>query len=250
MTTKKCSKCEEVKPLTDYYKRSASKDGLCYQCKTCKNKTAMKWQQTDKYKTYKAEYAKRPEVVEKNRQYYKDNKEAIIERARQYQLDNKEYVAERSKQYRLANKEIIAERNKQYQKENLDAVAKYGRRYKRERRKTDPLFRLRCNIGKSIRQSLINGGYSKKSRTHKILGCSYEEYYQHIESQFTEGMSWDVMSEIHIDHRLPVSAATTEAELLALNHHRNLQPLWKSDNLAKGSSYCPKELAAYFKKHL
>jgi len=206
-TMKICNKCKETKPLTEYYKRSASKDGLFYQCKTCKGKTAAKWQQTDKYKKYKAKY------------------------------DNENKVAK-------------ADYDKQYYEANKEAIIKSTIQYAKERRDTDPLYRLTGNIRCSIRQSLINGGYSKTSQTHKILGCSYEEYYQHIESQFTEGMSWDVMSEIHIDHRLPVSAATTEAELLALNHHRNLQPLWKSDNMAKGSSYCPKELAAYFKKHL
>jgi len=105
-------------------------------------------------------------------------------------------------------------------------------------------------MGSLIRASLTHGGYTKTSRTHEILGCSYEEYYQHIEAQFTDGMSWERIAEIHIDHRLPVSAATTEAEMLALNHHRNLQPMWAKDNLAKSDSYCPKELADYFAKYL
>ena len=54
--TKVCSKCKETKPVAEYYKRSASKDGLMYQCKTCKNKTSIKYQQTDAYKQYKAEH--------------------------------------------------------------------------------------------------------------------------------------------------------------------------------------------------
>jgi hypothetical protein len=58
------------------------------------------------------------------------------------------------------------------------------------------------------------------------------------------------MGDIHIDHRLPLSAANTEEEILVLNHHRNLQPMWAADNMAKSDSYCPDELAAYFKKHL
>ena len=112
------------------------------------------------------------------------------------------------------------------------------------------MFRASLNIRSLITNSLTKGGYSKTSRTHEILGCSYEEYHQHIESQFTDGMSWERMSEIHIDHRLPVSAASTKAEILVLNHHRNLQPMWAEDNIAKSDSYCPKELAAYFAKYL
>ena len=155
-----------------------------------------------------------------------------------------------NKRYREANKGAASEYHKQYSKANRAALAEKAARYKRKRRENDPFFKLKHNIACLIRNSVANGGYTKKSQTHEILGCSYDEYYQHIEDQFTDGMSWQRMSEIHIDHRLPLSAATTEAELLALNHHRNLQPLWKSDNLAKSDSYCPKELAAYFAKHL
>jgi hypothetical protein len=35
---RQCSKCKETKPLTDYYKRSESKDdGVARQCKECTN---------------------------------------------------------------------------------------------------------------------------------------------------------------------------------------------------------------------
>ena len=155
-----------------------------------------------------------------------------------------------NKRYREANKEAASEYHKQYSKANRAALAEKAARYKRKRRENDPFFKLNHNIACLIRVSISNGGYTKKSKTHEILGCSFEEYQQHIEAQFTDGMSWERMSEIHIDHRLPLAAANTEAELLALNHHRNLQPMWAADNRAKGSSYCPKELAAYFKKHL
>ena len=147
------------------------------------------------------------------------------------------------------NKIANLEYHKQYYQKNREIIVKKKMNYKRERRKADPLYRLKDNIGSLIRQSLSKGGYSKKSRTHEILGCTYEEYYQHIESQFTDGMSWERMSEIHIDHRLPLAAANTEAELLALNHYRNLQPMWAVDNIAKSDSYCPKELAAYLAKY-
>ena len=35
METKKCKSCEEHKPLSDYAKRSASKDGLQRRCRSC-----------------------------------------------------------------------------------------------------------------------------------------------------------------------------------------------------------------------
>ena len=212
---KKCCACKGVKPLDGFSENKSQKDGKQLQCNECR------------------------------KQYYQANKGVLLEKAKEYYEANKEAIAETKRQYNQANKEAKAEYNKQYHQANKDAIAEY----KKERYNTDPFFRLTHNIRVSIRRAIATGGYSKTSKTHEILGCSYDEYHQHIEAQFTDGMSWERMSEIHIDHRLPLSAATTEEELLALNHHRNLQPLWKSDNLAKGSSYCPKELAAYLAKY-
>ena len=166
-----------------------------------------------------------------NKRHYEKNKDARAEYYRTNKADRCEY----RKQYYHANKPDMVQK-----------VVGYAR----ERRANDPLFRLTHNIRGLIGNSFRRGGFSKKSKTAEIIGCSFDEFHQHIESQFTDGMSWDLMGDIHIDHRLPLSAATTEAELLVLNHHRNLQPMWATDNLAKSDSYCPKEMAAYFKKHL
>ena len=119
-----------------------------------------------------------------------------------------------------------------------------------KRRASDHLYSLTCRTRCIVGASLARGGYSKKSKTYKILGCSYEEYKDHIESQFTDGMCWARFDEIHIDHRLPLAAANTEEEILVLNHHRNLQPMWEKDNKIKGDTYCPKELKKYLTKYL
>jgi len=37
VTTKRCTKCGEDKPISEFYKRSASKDGLQNHCKPCSN---------------------------------------------------------------------------------------------------------------------------------------------------------------------------------------------------------------------
>ena len=232
---KKCSQCDNVKPLSEFYKKTARKDGHRSECKVCEKRYY------EENKVARAEYRKR---------YNEKNKVARAEKAKRYYEKNKEAIIEQRKRHYEKNKEAIEERNKRYYEENKPALVEYQNRYARERRATDPLYRLKCNIRCLIRNSFRDDGFNKKSKTAEILGCTFKEYYKHIEAQFTDGMSWQRMSEIHIDHRLPLSAATTEAELLALNHHRNLQPMWATENLAKADSYCPKELAAYFKKHL
>lgn len=40
---KVCKNCGEEKPLSDYYKRVASKDRLAFNCKPCSNEIASEW---------------------------------------------------------------------------------------------------------------------------------------------------------------------------------------------------------------
>jgi hypothetical protein len=110
------------------------------------------------------------------------------------------------------------------------------------KRDTDVLFALKGRISAGIRTAFNKKSYSKNSRTHTILGCSYEFFLNHITSQFTEGMTVDKLgSEIHLDHILPISSATTEDEIIRLNHWSNFQPLWAKDNLAKSDTIPPQE---------
>ena len=77
-------------------------------------------------------------------------------------------------------------------------------------------------------------GNIKTSSTEEYLGCSFEEFKQHLESKFIEGMSWDNRPEWHIDHIIPISSAKNIEEAQKLSHYTNLRPLWASDNISKG----------------
>ena len=107
---------------------------------------------------------------------------------------------------------------------------------RKRRLRRDPLYKLKDNIVTNIANAFANRGYSKGTRTHTILGCSYQDFYTHIESQFAAGMSWDNRELWDLDHRVPVSLAENVAELELLNRWDNFQPLWSGDNLAKSAS--------------
>jgi hypothetical protein len=105
--------------------------------------------------------------------------------------------------------------------------------YARKRRITDPIYKLKCNIRKLIGNSLSNKGFKKNTKTNIILGCSYEEFITHLESKFTEGMTWENYGEWVIDHKIPLASAVTESQIIELNHYTNLQPLWWDENRQK-----------------
>ena len=78
---------------------------------------------------------------------------------------------------------------------------------------------------------------NKSMTTENILGCDWETFEKHIQSKFTEGMSWDNHGRKgwHYDHIIPISSAKNEEELYKLNHYTNFQPLWWLDNILKSN---------------
>jgi len=144
----------------------------------------------------------------------------------------KEYDKIYRKKYREANKEKLKEYNKFYRSENKEKINEYIK----NRLDSDSLFKLRKRISISIITSLKRKNHNKNSNTEQILGCSFQEFKQHIESQWEPWMSWDNYGNPKdglfepnknwdIDHIIPSSSAKNEDELLLLNKYQNLQPL-------------------------
>ena len=133
------------------------------------------------------------------------------------------------KQYREANKERINEYEKQYREDNKERINEY----RRKRTKTDPLYKMKKILRDRTYQAFRRQGYSKNTKTKEMLGLEWNLVKEHIDRQFTKGMSWDNKSEWHIDHIIPLASAKTPERLKQLCHYTNLQPLWVKDNLIK-----------------
>ena len=111
----------------------------------------------------------------------------------------------------------------------------------RIRMQNDILYRVFRKIKSTIFGAIKNGGYTKKSRTYEILGCSYEDFMIYIESQFESWMEWsnhgvytgNYNETWQYDHIIPISSAMSEEEILKLNHYTNFQPLCSKQNSDK-----------------
>jgi hypothetical protein len=121
--------------------------------------------------------------------------------------------------------------------ENKSKIRECQNKWRIKRKKENPQYRLECNMRRRCLLAL-NGKY-KHATTFKLIGCSTEELKEHIESLWTDGMSWENygVGGWHIDHARPVSSfdLTKEEEQKAAFHYSNLQPLWQKDNLLKGA---------------
>lgn len=159
-------------------------------------------------------------------------REELLEYKRQYREKNKAEILRKAKEYREANKERIKKVKKEYNKNNRDKINEYFR----QRKINDKLFKLSNNIRNLIKVSLKSKGVKKNTKSEKILGCTYAEFKEHIESLWEPWMNWDnygnwngIPTEPNtawdIDHIVPRATASTYDEVIKLNHYTNLQPL-------------------------
>lgn len=162
--------------------------------------------------------------------YYVQNSDKIKEYQKAYYAKNSDRVKERVATWKNENREHVDSYNKSYTSEHMADHTAYIRR----RRKEDPTFKMICSV-----RNLLNNAFNKRmkvgkrKRTEEILGCSIEFFIEYMQSQFQEGMTLENHGEWHIDHIIPLSSATTEEEVIKLNHYTNLQPLWAKDNILK-----------------
>lgn len=107
----------------------------------------------------------------------------------------------------------------------------------RARLKTDPAYNLRKRVSAGVRQSLCKTKLG--TSWMNLLPYSPIELKSHLESLFTEEMSWSrlLAGEIEIDHVIPVSffnpATPYSLEFRMCWSLKNLQPLWREDNRMK-----------------
>ena len=188
---KLCKRCNIEKPIECFCKQTKSKDGYHSWCKEC------------------------------NKQYKKENKEAII----QYKILNNQKILNKAKQYYIDNKEIHIKRTS----EN-----------KRKRKKIDPNFMLRGKISSSVSCYITYKRLTKTNPSIIYLGCSIEFYKQYLESQFLPEMTWENHGEIwEIDHIIPISSfdLTIEENIYIAFNYSNTQPLFKTTEIAESLGY-------------
>jgi hypothetical protein len=185
---------------------------------------------------------------EYGKEYYLANKEKIKAKSNNYYHNNIEKAQAAQRAYREVNKEKLNEYARVYKKNNPEKVKESKRKDRinnrdrinqdrRERLQKDPQFKIACRLRTRI-WKVLNGTLKSKSSL-ELLGCSLQEFKVYIESKFTDGMSWERISEIHLDHMRPCSSfdLTDTRQQEQCFHYSNMQPLWALDNLSKNDKY-------------
>jgi hypothetical protein len=134
---------------------------------------------------------------------------------------------------------------KKYKRKTIDKglpsvkSGNYWKEYLKQKRQNDPTFKLKTNLSNRIREVFNKTKSNKNNSTLEILGCTLDEFKQHIESQFEPWMTWDNYgckspsgpdTTWDLDHIIPVSSAVNEDDIKRLNHYTNFQPLCSFQN--------------------
>ena len=251
MSEKECTKCGEVKAFSEFGKLNRSKDGFRSECNCCRkrynneNKEKIKASRRRHYLENKEKinqknkdwhYANKEKANANCREYNKKNKKELQAYNKEYYLKNKEKAKADRKAYYQKNKEKCLAGTRAYREKNLDRVRAVDLAGKKRRRKTDPAFKILCLLRRRVLYAIK--GTDKSAPTMELLGCTAEHAKQHLENQFTEGMTWNNhgFHGWHVDHIMPCASfdMTDPEQQKECFHYTNLQPLWAKDNLIKG----------------
>lgn len=201
------------------------------------------------------------------REYYLANREKILAACKEYRSRTKEKKRASDKAYYEANKEKIAAWSKspagravqqRSRKKNKDKLREkhrewreknrqHLRAYKRARRQRHPHLRLINRIRCRTWGALKTASARKKSSTIELVGCTAFELAAWIESQFTDGMSWEKIGDIHIDHVIPLAKfdLSDPEQQQAAFHYTNLRPMWGLENKQKSDKVPGQQLFAF-----
>lgn len=80
-------------------------------------------------------------------------------------------------------------------------------------------------------------GKMKDDTTLELLGYSYDDLKEHLESLFTDGMTWDNYGEWHVDHIKPIANFPSNTLPSVVSGLSNLQPLWATTREINGIIY-------------
>lgn len=256
METKICSKCKEKKPVNEFYKRAKIK--ICSECKTCtcartgqhsknnpekvkalkaewrkNNIDRVRAQQTawekanpekmkEKLKRRKEKIRSSPELIEKGKLQYKKWAES-----------NKEKNKNRKAKWNKENSERVKSKAIEWRKNNLKRINKLRKDWLEK----NPIQKINYAFGARIREAI--NGQTVNYRWKNEVGYGLKELKKHLQNQFKDGMSWENYGEWEVDHILPVSKfnfkSTKDEDFKRCWALKNLQPLWKADNIKKGN---------------
>ena len=212
---KSCTKCGETKPLGEFFRHTASKDGYrpdCKMCKSAKNK-ANYAANRDRELAYRDAYNKkhRERLRAQKKAHYDNNRKRILDAQRAYREENPERYRDTRDAWREANSERL-------------------KAYRAERWATNPDYRSRAYAAATRRQRLLDGALSEPYLRDAIFerdawkcGVCGEDIDPQL--RFPDSGSPSIDHIVPVSHGGDDTPANVQAAHLGCNSGRGNRPL-------------------------
>lgn len=224
-----CEKCVKIKANERTIAwRSRNKE------KVAETKRQWKKNNPDKVKQYRETFnEKHPEIAKNSWNDWREkNMDHVKEVDKIWKANNKDRTnaaSKRSRDKRVQNgkyKELFEQRK-------LDGRTK---EYHDKKYHNDINYKLKILLRGRVNSVIKNNKKADHSLT--LLGCTVQELKDHLESKFTDGMTWENYGKFgwHVDHIIPCASfdlSIPENQKICF-HYTNLQPMWWRENIVKG----------------
>ena len=176
----------------------------------------------------------RERIRENKRKRYAKNPKRVLEENRRWSVKNPERIKENQRKWNAKNPEKRKETNRKSKAKHPETM----RKWRKNKRATDPNWRLRQNLG--ARTSKALAGTDKSASTMRLIGCTIEELWSHLESSprwepwmtrknYGRSGGWDID---HIKAFANFDLTDPKQQRICCNW-RNLQPMEHIENIKK-----------------
>lgn len=204
-----------------------------------KNAYQREWVRRNKEKKKEQDRKYRETHKDEIKAYHKEwrdkNRERLNEQQREKYQENPLAFKERKDRYVQSHLEQVKESRARYKKENRQKCTDY----QRNKRQSDPVYKFRSSFIHLMCLYRKKTGYTGTKGTWEMVGCDFDTFLVHIQSQFEDGMTLENYGhgegKWNIDHITPISVAKTNEDIERLNHYSNLRPMWSLDNYRKSN---------------
>jgi hypothetical protein len=160
------------------------------------------------------------------------------DRANKYTAKNRDKLRKYGIKYREEHRDKELDRCARYRQSNKEAIKSRRRTRVQQERVSNPIFKIKQNVSRSVRRALLSQSSSKQGHSIlKFMPWSLEQLKVHLESQFSDWMSWesygpynkrthDISPTWQIDHIIPHS----EFDYQNMNDP-NFKKCWDLSNL-------------------
>jgi hypothetical protein len=203
---KKCLICHNAWQAANYAKNKISGEDDGYRtCKHCGKKdldsefetafmciVCFKSKKSEQDREWRETHKEEKSLMDK--EYREQNKDKIAEQAKNRYLANPEYYKQKSSdnyKEKVANDPLFVESERIRGREKAAKSKPIRNKQRKERRKVDPIYRLRAIVSKSVWAALkLNGGSKAGNSFTKYFSYSIDDLKLHLESLFEPWMNW------------------------------------------------------------